>query len=146
VLLLSFPHKSHSSSVFPERVKYATMKPVYKKGDELLTTIYRPISLLTCFSKIFKKLIYSRLQKHTCTKNILVKQQYGFRINSSTEATSASADHAYKLCRLTNNRASRPAGALNKSRPIQPPESKEQSIQVGRIQSRQRRRGLGFTV
>ena len=35
-----------------------------------------------------KKLICSRLCKHTRTNNILVKEQYGFRIISSTEAAS----------------------------------------------------------
>jgi hypothetical protein len=55
---------SLSSGVFPERLKHALIKPVYKKGDKLLTTNYRPISLLTSFSKIFEKLINSRLYKH----------------------------------------------------------------------------------
>ena len=32
-------NKSHSSGVFPERLKYAIIKLVYKKGNELLTTI-----------------------------------------------------------------------------------------------------------
>ena len=81
-------NKSLSSDVFCDRLKYAIIKPVYKKGDKLLTANYRPISLLTSFSKIFEKLIYSRLYKNICTNNILVKEQYGFRINSSTEAAS----------------------------------------------------------
>jgi len=53
-----------------------------------LTSVIGPISLSTSFSKILKKLIYSRLYKHICTDNILAKEQYGFRINSSTEAAS----------------------------------------------------------
>jgi len=73
-------NKSLSSVVFPKRLKYAIIKPVYKEGDKLHTTNYRPISLLTSFSKIFEKLIYSTLYKHICTNNILVKEQYGFRI------------------------------------------------------------------
>jgi len=76
----------------PKRLKYAIIKPVYKTGDKLVTTNYRPISLLTSFSKISEKLIYSRLYKHICTSttgnNILVKEEYGFRINSSTEVAS----------------------------------------------------------
>jgi len=40
------------------------------------------------FSKIFKKPIYSRLYKHIYTNNILVKEKYVFRINSSTKAAS----------------------------------------------------------
>jgi len=73
-------NKSLSSGVFPERLKYAIIKPVYKKGDKLLTANYRPISLLTFFSKILEKLIYSKLYKHICTNNILVKEQYGLEL------------------------------------------------------------------
>ena len=52
-------NKSLSSGVFPERLKYAIIKPIYKKGDKLLTINYRPIYLVISFSKIFEKLIYS---------------------------------------------------------------------------------------
>ena len=62
-------NKSLSCGVFPERLKYAIIKPVYKKGDKLLTTNYRQISLLMSFSKIFGKLIYSRLYKHIYTNH-----------------------------------------------------------------------------
>jgi len=76
--------KFHSLGVFSERLKYAVIGPVYKKGDKLLTTNYRPISLfLKSFSKIFEKLTYSRLYIHICANNVLVKEQYGFRINGS---------------------------------------------------------------
>jgi hypothetical protein len=65
--LTYFCNKSLSSGVFPERLKCAVMKPVYKRGDKLLT------ANLTSFSKIFEKLIYSVLYEHTCTNNILAK-------------------------------------------------------------------------
>ena len=56
-----------------------------KTGDKQLITNYRPISLLTSFSKIFEKLIFTRLHRHLCTNGILAKEQYGFRSSSSTE-------------------------------------------------------------
>ena len=46
---------------------------------------YRPVSLLTSFSKIVEKLIYARLYVHINTNSILVHEQYGFRTHSSTE-------------------------------------------------------------
>ena len=49
---------------------------------------YRPISLLTSFSKIFEKVIFNRLRDHVNNYNILAQEQYGFRNNLSTEATS----------------------------------------------------------
>jgi hypothetical protein len=41
--------------------------------------------LLTSFSKIFGKIIYTRLFKHVKNSDILFIYQYGFRSNSSTE-------------------------------------------------------------
>jgi len=46
---------------------------------------YRPVSILTSFSKIFEKVIYNRLLQHTKKNNIIVTNQYGFKNNSSTE-------------------------------------------------------------
>jgi len=59
---------------------------------------------LTSFSKIFEKLVYSRLYKHIHTNNILAKEQYGFRINSSTET--ASYDVINEILKAMNNRLS----------------------------------------
>jgi len=43
------------SGVFPDRLKYAIVKPIYKKGSKTDISNYRPISILTSFSKIFEK-------------------------------------------------------------------------------------------
>jgi hypothetical protein len=55
---------------------------------------YRPISLLTPFSKVLERAIYNILQFHTQSNNILAQEQCCFRTNSSTELA------AYNL---TNN-------------------------------------------
>jgi Notch-like protein len=41
------------SGIFPTWLKFAEVKPVFKKGDKNVAFNYRPISLLTSFSKIF---------------------------------------------------------------------------------------------
>jgi hypothetical protein len=46
---------------------------------------YRPISLLTSFSKIFERVMFVRLHHHLTINNILANEQFGFRTNSSTE-------------------------------------------------------------
>ncbi|GFG29580.1 hypothetical protein Cfor_01706 [Coptotermes formosanus] len=74
-----------STGVFPDRLKYAIVKPVSKKGNRQEISNYRPISLLTSFSKIIEKLIYARLLAHIHTNSILAHEQYGFRTHSSTE-------------------------------------------------------------
>jgi hypothetical protein len=43
------------SGMFPTRLKYAILKPLLKKGDKENVANYRPISLLTSFSKVFGK-------------------------------------------------------------------------------------------
>ena len=50
-----------SSGTFPARLKFAEIKPIYKKGDKSKISNYRPVSLLTSFSKVFEKIIYNRL-------------------------------------------------------------------------------------
>jgi hypothetical protein len=74
-----------STGIFPDRLKYSEVKPRYKKGDKSSTSNYRPISLLPAFSKIFEKVLYKRLYQHLTTNNILAKEQFRFRCNTSTE-------------------------------------------------------------
>ena len=69
------------SGTFPTRLKL-------KKGDKENVANYRPISLLTSFSKAFERIIYDRLLKHIETNNILAVEQFGFRTSSSTEKAS----------------------------------------------------------
>jgi hypothetical protein len=61
------------------------VKPLYKKGDTTDFSNYRPISLLTSFSKIIEKIIYKRLYCYLIEKNIFLKEQFGFREKLSTD-------------------------------------------------------------
>jgi hypothetical protein len=58
-----------STGIFPDRLKYSEVKPIYKKGDKSSTSNYRPILLLPAFSKIFEKILYKRLYQHLTTNN-----------------------------------------------------------------------------
>jgi hypothetical protein len=49
------------SGIFPARLKYAVIKPIFKNGDRSNMSNYRPISLLPAFSKVFKKALYVRM-------------------------------------------------------------------------------------
>ena len=46
-------NKSLETGFFPSRLKYSTVKPIFKTGDRLDIANFRPISLLISFSKIF---------------------------------------------------------------------------------------------
>jgi hypothetical protein len=73
------------TGIFPDRLKYAIVKPVFKKCNRYEVSNYRPISLLTSFSKIIEKLIYVRLITRIERNSILADEQFGFRSHSSTE-------------------------------------------------------------
>jgi Notch-like protein len=66
-------NKSIKSGTFPTCLKYSIVKPLFKKGDKENMANYRPISLLTSFSKVFEKIIYERLLQHININNNLVQ-------------------------------------------------------------------------
>ena len=76
-------NKSISLGVFPDRLKYAAVKPLFKKGDKNNISNYRPISSLSSFSKVFEKVMYNQLQEHLKKFNILAEEESGFRKDSS---------------------------------------------------------------
>jgi hypothetical protein len=73
-----------STGIFPTRLKFAEIKPLYKNGK----IGNRSISLLTSFSKIFEKIIYARLIHQLTHNHILVDEQFGFRTNLSMHLAS----------------------------------------------------------
>jgi hypothetical protein len=74
-----------TTGIFPTRLKYSQIVPIYKNGDKHELTNYRPISLLISFSKFFEKIIYISLYDHVTCYKILANEQYGFRNNHSTD-------------------------------------------------------------
>lgn len=60
------------------------MVPVFKKGCKSQTSNYRPISILSPFSKIFERHLHDQISNFLNFNNLLYKFQYGFRTNSST--------------------------------------------------------------
>jgi hypothetical protein len=88
--IISFPlsyiyNYSLHTGIFPDCLKIAVVKPLHKKGNKFNISDYWPISLLPTFSKIFEKAMYSRLNQHLLTNNILVPGQYNFKKGMSTE-------------------------------------------------------------
>ena len=74
VPLATIFNQSICSGIFPSKLKCVKIIP-----------IYRPISLLSIYNRIFEKLMYSRLTKFVKDCNILYDQQYGFRSKHSTK-------------------------------------------------------------
>lgn len=78
-------NRSFQEGVFPTHLKIARVVPVFKKGDQSLHSNYRPVSVLPCFSKIFEKIMSTRLLEYLNTNSLLTEHQYGFRPRYSTE-------------------------------------------------------------
>ena len=76
--------KSFECGVFPDNMKVAKVVPLFKAGDRSLFSNYRPISLLSQFSKILEKLFNERLDKFIDKFQLLNNCQYGFRSQMST--------------------------------------------------------------
>ena len=75
---------SMANGIVPMNMKIAKVVPIFKKGDPQLLTNYRPISLLTTFSKILEKLIYVRTVKFLNMSKIFSNFQFGFREKHTT--------------------------------------------------------------
>ena len=73
------------TGVYPAKLKYAKVIPVYKGEDETLPENYRPISLLSIYNRLFEKILYRRLIKFIDKNDILYDLQYGFRNKHSTQ-------------------------------------------------------------
>ena len=69
---------------FPDKNKIAEVIPIHKKGSTEDTNNYRPISLLSIFSKIMEKLMATRLRDYLDLLSIIYPKQFGFRPGFST--------------------------------------------------------------
>lgn len=73
------------NGVFPDALKTTIVIPVPKKGDLHNITNYRPIALLSVFSKIFEKIMAANINSFLKKIYILSHSQHGFREGHSTE-------------------------------------------------------------
>ena len=51
---------SFSQGIFPTKLKRAKVIPLHKGGSPVELSNYRPISLLSCFSKVYEKVMHKR--------------------------------------------------------------------------------------
>ena len=79
ILKLSF-----LTGVVPLQFKIAKAIPIFKSGNKANMDNFRPISLLSAFSKIMEKIVASRLLTFLNENDILSRWQFGFRGGHST--------------------------------------------------------------
>lgn len=76
---------SIQSAELPSAWKTASVRPLFKGGDQADPNCYRPISILPCIAKILERLICKQLVRFLNTNNILSDFQSGFRAGHSCE-------------------------------------------------------------
>ena len=76
---------SFNDGIFPEALKIAKVVPIHKEGSRTEVSNYRPISLLSTFSKIYEKIMHNRVLQYFDKNSLLFEQQYGFRPGRSCE-------------------------------------------------------------
>ena len=83
LLLLSLFNRSWSSHSFPSCWKPTTIIPIHKPGKPSSSSYsFRPISLTFCISKLFERLILSRLTFHLESNHLFSTSQASFRPGS----------------------------------------------------------------
>jgi hypothetical protein len=76
---------SCTTGVFPDALKLAVVIPLFKKGDIKDINNFRPISLLSVFSKIFEKAVKKRCLSFLNGNSFFSHKQFGFLEKISTE-------------------------------------------------------------
>ena len=77
-------NKSFSSGLFPSELKIANVIPIFKSGDEMVFSNYRPVSVLPVFSKLLERLMYNRLICFINENKLLYDYQFDFQKGKST--------------------------------------------------------------
>ena len=84
-LLLQIFNRSWLTQTFPSPWKPSVIIPIHKAGKPRTSPAsYRPISLTSCISKLFERLILARLTFFLESSNLLSTCQAGFRPGRST--------------------------------------------------------------
>ena len=77
-------NQSIRTGCFPSLLKRALVIPIHKKNSTSEITNYRPISILSIFSKIYEKLMKKTLTSYLTANNIISEKQFGFQSGIST--------------------------------------------------------------
>ena len=94
--LAELVNQSFLTGIFPQKLKVAKVVSIYKKSDPQDVSNYRPISLLPIFSKIYEKLMYTRLYSFVTCNKIIYPLQFGFQQYTSVDHALISMTEAIK--------------------------------------------------
>jgi hypothetical protein len=69
---------SFETGIFPDKLKIAKVRPLFKSDDRRIMNNYRPISVLPIFSKIIEKLMHKRIYNFLDRNKSFSQSQFGF--------------------------------------------------------------------
>jgi hypothetical protein len=75
---------SLSTCKVPKHWKLANVIPLFKKGEKNDCNNYRPVSLLSCVSKILERIVFKHFFNYLRDNGLLSKDQSGFQPGDST--------------------------------------------------------------
>ena len=87
--LMTIVNLSLVEGIFPERLKIAKIIPIFKSNCRAEIENYRPVSILSSFSKILEKCIATRLISFFEKHRLFNVNQFGFRKGRSTTSAIA---------------------------------------------------------
>ena len=76
---------SITQGIFPKQLKLPKVIPLFKSGDHMTFSNYRPVSVLPLFTKILENLMYTRLLSFISKYRLLYSNQFGFRRGHSPD-------------------------------------------------------------
>ena len=104
-----------SEGAFPDCWKVSSVVPVFKNvGERSTAKNYHPVSLLSVVSKVFEKLVNSRIVDHLEKCGLFSDFQYGFRSSRSTPDLLTVVSH--RIARAFNRSGATRAVALDISK------------------------------
>lgn len=83
--LVHLINKVIEDGICPPEFKVAVIKPLNKNGDKTVSSNYRPISLITSITKVFEKVLKTRIESFIQSKKLISERQFGFQRGKSTE-------------------------------------------------------------
>ena len=93
---------SLSLGIVPQLWKQANVIPLHKKGDRSDINNYRPVSILSCPSKILEKIVFKNLFNYLNENHLITPHQSGFMPGDSTVNQLAYLYHTF--CQALDNK------------------------------------------
>ena len=89
---------SYETYTFPNCLKHARIKPLYKSEDINEPKNYRPISILPTLSKIFERAATNQITKYLEQNNLITHTQHAYRQKHSTQTCLIEVvNHLYEI-------------------------------------------------